>query len=394
MASSSKAGPKFKYLFGTPAQATENIGGIALGSVSPDSNVIKANKKFIAVPWKLPGTLAVIDANVKGALPEEIPLISQEEGINEFAFHPFNDNVIATAGQDGAVKLWSVPEGGLTAPLEEPSANLVGHTKRVMYVDWHPLAQGVLVTATNDEVKLWDADQAQAITELPKVHKGQVTSVTWSYDGALCATAAKDKMLRIFDPRANAQAAEGAAHSGAKGWRAVWLGARERILSVGFTKTAEREICLWDVRNLGKSVSTTKLDASPAAPMPFFDPDTNVIYLGAKGEGSIKLYEISDTDALQYLSDFKSNTPAAGMAMLPKIGVDVMKCEVARFLKLTPQGQIVRIRFEIPRQNLNLYHDDLFPDTFDMQPTTDNASAWFGGETHPPRTTSMRPPGM
>jgi len=388
---SASKGPKYKYLLGTPAQATENLGGIALGSVSPDSNVIKTNRKFIAVPWKHTGTLAIIDAATKGALPEEIPLIVQEDGINEFNFNPFHDNLIATASQDGSVKLWDIPEGGLRGDLSHPVANLVGHSKRLMYVDWHPLASNVLVSATTDEVKLWDVEAGQVNVEFPKVHKGQVTSVTWSYDGALAATAAKDKALRVFDPRGGAVVAEQAvAHAGAKGWRAVWLGAKDRILSAGFTKTAEREISIWDVRNLAKSLSTTKLDASPAAPMPFYDPDNAVVYFASKGEGAIKLYEISDTDALVFLSDFKSPQPAAGMAMLPKIGVDVMKCEVARFLKLTAQGQVVRIRFEVPRSNLQLYHEDLFPDTFDGRPTG-AAPAWFAGETNPPRLTSLAP---
>jgi len=389
---SASKGPKYKYLFGTPSQATDNIGGIALGSVSPDSNVIKANKKFIAVPWKVPGTLAVIDAATKGALPEEIPLIAQDDGINEFNFHPFHDNIIATAAQDGSVKLWNVPDGGLTADNTTPVANLHGHSKRLMYVDWHPLANNVLLSATADEVKLWDAEAGQVSAEFPKVHKGQVTSVVWSYDGSLAATAAKDKALRVFDPRGGAVVAEQAnAHGGAKGWRAVWLGARERILSVGYTKAAEREISIWDIRNLAKYVSTSKLDSSPAAPMPFYDPDISVLYLASKGEGSIKLYEVSEIDALVFLSDFKSPQPAAGMAVLPKAGVvDVMKCEVARFLKLTAQGQVVRIRFEVPRSNLAIFHDDIYPNTFDGRPTSESG-AWFAGETNPPRLTSLRP---
>jgi len=364
-----------------------------LGSISPDSNIIKANSKFIAVPWKLTGSLAVVDAATKGALPEEIPLIMQDDGINEFNFNPFNDNILATASQDGSVKLWSVPDGGLTTNTTDPVATLVGHNKRLMYVDWHPLAANVLVSATSDEVKLWDVEAGQVSAELPKVHKGQVTSVTWSYDGGLCATAAKDKALRVFDPRGGAVVAEGTAHGGAKGWRAIWLGARDRILSTGYTKTAEREVSIWDVRNLGKALHNTKLDSSPAAPMPFYDPDISVLYLTSKGEGAIKLYEVSDSDALVYLSDFKSPQPAAGMALLPKVGVDVMKCEVARFLKLTAQGQVVRIRFEVPRQNMSLFHEDIFPDTFDLKPTGE-APAWFAGETNPPHRISLRPPNM
>jgi hypothetical protein len=51
---------KYKYLNGVAAQPTECIGGINAGAVSPDSNVIKSNTKFIAVPWK------VINAYING----------------------------------------------------------------------------------------------------------------------------------------------------------------------------------------------------------------------------------------------------------------------------------------------------------------------------------------
>ena len=49
----------------------------------------------------------------------------------------------------------------------------------------------------------------------------------------------------------------------------MWCGKNERIASVGFTKGAERELALWDPRNIGKALNVTKLDVSPAAPLPF-----------------------------------------------------------------------------------------------------------------------------
>lgn len=160
---------------------------------------------------------------------------------------------------------------------------------------------------------MWDVASEQVITDFPKVYKGQVhlfrfllfflsfienisffikvTSVSWNYDGSVCATASKDKALRVVDPRGSSVAAEVQAHTGAKGklfiilylyylnliililifvgWRAVWCGKLDRIATVGFTKGAERELMLWDARNLGKALNTTRLDVSPAAPLPF-----------------------------------------------------------------------------------------------------------------------------
>jgi coronin-1B/1C/6 len=380
---------KYKYLNGVAAQPTECIGGINVGAVSPDSNVIKSNITYIAVPWKIPGAIGVVPTSTKGTIPEEIPLISQEEAINEINFNPFNDHLIAAASADGAARLYTIPEGGLTKDISTPTATLSGHSKRLMYVDWHPLVNNVLITGTNDEVKLWDVSAESVATEFPKVYKGQVTSVAWNYDGSVCATASKDKALRVVDPRSSAIAGEVTAHGGAKGWRAVWCGKNERIASVGFTKGAERELALWDPRALAKAINVTKLDVSPAAPLPFYDVDTGVLYLGSKGEGAIKLYEVTDSGFV-YLSDYKSNAPAAGMSVQPKATVDVMKCEVARFYKLTAAGQVIPLRFEVPRANLNLFHDDLFPDTFDGKPVSE-APAWLAGENHPPALRSIKP---
>lgn len=380
---------KYKYLNGLASQPAECIGGLAVGAISPESNVIKSNQKFIAVPWKLAGAIGVISASTKGTIPEEIPLISQEDGINEFNFNPFNEHLIAAASQDGAARLYTIPDEGLTKDLTTASSTLSGHSKRLMFVDWHPLAYNVLVTATTDEIKLWDVGAEKPVVDFPKVYKGQVTSISWNYDGSACATASKDKALRIIDPRSSAVAAETQAHTGVKGWRALWCGKNDRILSVGFTKSAEREIVLWDPRSLGKALSTTKLDVSPAAPLPFYDSDTSVLYLGSKGEGSIKLYEVTDS-AVVYLNDYKSNVPATGMSIQPKWTCDVMKTEVAKFFKLTANGQVIPLRFEVPRANLQLFHDDLYPDTFDGKPSVD-ASAWFGGDNQPPALMSMKP---
>ena len=37
--------------------------------------------------------------------------------IFDFSFNPFNENCIATGGQDGVIKLWQMPKDGLTEEL-------------------------------------------------------------------------------------------------------------------------------------------------------------------------------------------------------------------------------------------------------------------------------------
>jgi coronin-2 len=48
------------------------------------------------------------------------------------------------------VKLWRIPDEGLTENLTQWSAELVGHSKKVCYIEWHPSASGVLLSAAAD----------------------------------------------------------------------------------------------------------------------------------------------------------------------------------------------------------------------------------------------------
>jgi len=76
--------------------------------------------------------------------------------------------------------------------------------------------------------------------------------------------------------------------------------------------------------------------------------------------------------------------------MLPKTNVDVNKIEIARFIKVTPQGGALPIRFEVPRRENSFFQDDLYPDTFDRKSTTD-AAAWFGGSDKAGGSVSLNP---
>ena len=54
----------------------------------------------------MPGAIGVVSATTKGTIPEEIPLITQEENINEINFNPFDDHLIAAASADGAARYY------------------------------------------------------------------------------------------------------------------------------------------------------------------------------------------------------------------------------------------------------------------------------------------------
>jgi len=123
--------------------------------------------------------------------------------------------------------------------------------------------------------------------------------------------------------------------------------------------------------------------------MPFFDEDTNLLFLAGKGDGNIRFYEIVNDEPWQfYLGEYRSTTPCRGMAMLPKRICDVMKCEVTRMLKLGTNN-VEPLPMIIPRKS-DLFQADLFPPGRAGKPSM-NATEFFGGKSAKPTLMELDP---
>jgi len=236
-------------------------------------------------------------------------------------------------------------------------------------------------------VKIWDIEKGSNSLSIDAQHTDIVNSSDWNENGSLICTASKDKKLRVIDPRANKVVGEGEAHQGIKASRAIWL--RDKIFTVGFSKLSEREYAIWDSKDLSKPLSRQSIDSASGAIMPFFDKDTNVLFLAGKGDGNIRYYEIVDeAPYIYYLTEFKSATPQRGMCMMPKRAVNVSDCEIDRLMKLGVKT-MEPISFQVPRKS-DIFQDDLFPDCFsgDYSLTGDE---WISGKNAQQKTRPMAP---
>lgn len=362
-------------------------------TIQGESNVLKANSHYYAIPWFIPGTVTVVPYGYKGAWLSEGPLIIHDDtNINDIEFNPQDESILATACQNGEVGIWKIPDGGLTENLNKTLRTLQTGEKRVLSVDFHPLTSNVLLSFdAAKKIRFWDIETGNEFFSLLDVHKSLPTNLSWNLDGSLCSTSCKDKMLRIFDPRANKCIAETADHQGTKGGRVAWLKKKNLIFTCGFAKGSDRQLALYDPRKLDQRLALQSIDTSSSSLMPFVDEDNSVLWLAGKGDGNIRYYEIADEEPyVFYLNEFKSKDPQSGMALLPKSVCDVMRCEISRLAKLTPQGQIIPIRFEVPRQDNHFFQEDLFPDTFDNRPTM-TPKEWINGANNGPTFKSMNP---
>ncbi|KAM4898972.1 coronin-1B [Sylvia borin] len=383
---------KFRHVFGQPVKTDQCYDDIRVSRVTWDSTFCAVNPSFVAIIVEASGggAFLVLPLHKTGRIDKSYPTVCGHTGpVLDIDWCPHNDYVIASGSEDCTVMVWQIPENGLSQPLTEPVVVLEGHSKRVGIVTWHPTARNVLLSAGCDNVVLiWNVGTAEELYRLDGLHPDLIYSVSWSRDGSRFCTACKDKSIRVIDPRRGTVVAERErAHEGARPMRAIFL-ADGKIFTTGFSRMSERQLALWDTENLEEPMGLQELDSSNGALLPFYDPDTNVVYVCGKGDSSIRYFEITEEPPyIHFLNTFTSKEPQRGMGWMPKRGLDVSKCEIARFYKLH-ERKCEPIIMTVPRKS-DLFQDDLYPDTAGPEAAME-AEEWVAGRTAGPVLVSLR----
>lgn len=172
---------------------------------------------------------------------------------------------------------------------------------------------------------------------------------------------------------------EGVCHAGTKASKVVFLGSSGRLLTTGFSRHSDRQYSVWSQHDLSSPLTCETIDSSSGIVFPFYDHDTNMVYLAGKvggdsyfivlfiprqyshpltrrlivqGDGNIRYYEVvNEAPWVHYLSQFISGNPQRGLGIMPKRGVNTSTCEVFRFFKLhATRGMCEPISMIVPRK--------------------------------------------
>ncbi|KAJ8401651.1 hypothetical protein AAFF_G00376220 [Aldrovandia affinis] len=377
---------KFRHVFGQAAKAEQCYDDIRVSKVTWDSSFCAVNPKFLAVIVESSGggAFLVMPVSQTGRVDKNYPMVIGHTGpVLDIDWCPHNDNILASGSEDCSAMVWQIPDHTPTRPLSEPIVTLEGHSKRVGIVSWHPTARNVLLTAGSDNlIIIWNVGTGEPLISMDD-HPDLIYNVSWNRNGSLFCTTSKDRRLRVCDPRKREVVAERLApHEGIRPMRAIFT--REgNIFSTGFTRMSQRELGLFE-----EPIALLEMDTSNGVLLPFYDADTNIVYLCGKGDSSIRYFEITEEPPyVHYLSTFSSKEPQRGMGFMPKRGVDVSKCEIARLYKLH-ERKCEPIMMTVPRKS-DLFQDDLYPDTAGPEPAME-AEEWMEGRDDDPVLVSMR----
>jgi WD40 repeat protein len=146
---------------------------------------------------------------------------------------------LASAGEDGTVRVWDAASGTLAAIL-------TGHRGVVFSVGWSPDGTRLASAGEDGTVRVWDAASGSLATILTG-HRGWVSSVSWSSHptgsselSARLASAGQDGVIRVWDVAGGFPAFTLDHHAWV--WSVGWSADGTRLVSAG----SDRHVQVWD----------------------------------------------------------------------------------------------------------------------------------------------------
>ncbi|XP_007556452.1 coronin-7-like isoform X3 [Poecilia formosa] len=372
---------KFKNTTPKVAKKEGWINNIHAGSISCQGSHITASSKLVAFNTDQAGggMVGLTSVSPSDGQWTVTQISCHSDLVTDMDFSPFDECLLATCSGDETVKLWRLCDPEQEQP-SSPELTLQPGQGRLELVHFHPTSSGLLAVATTKSPLIWDTSRQDAPLAALEQHSDQLQSLSWKRDGSLLASSSKDKMLRVFDPRAQLTPVQSAKSlQSNKDSRILW--ARDDfLLTTGFDTMRTREVRLWDSRKLSSSVSSLSLGTSSGLLVPLFDDDTGLLMLTGIGDTAVDCFEVSAAEPfLTQVSHCLTDASTRGAAMVPKLALDVISCEVVRVLQLT-DSCIVPISYQVPRKSSGQeFHDDLYPDTAGTTPAMSAEEWWKGG---------------
>lgn len=390
---------KFRNIMVTSGKRETFYETIKVSDHMIETNGIAASSQFVAYMDGNGNSIGVIPLSNTGkshpparesvdfSLPQ--PFIrAHGQPTQDLQFNPFNPFQLASCSGDSTIKLWNIPSTeGLTEDMSNAALVMSNPDNKFPFreIAFHPNASGIMLARGTRNISLVDfSSGGRFISTTDKtLYSGDIQSACWSCYGDLIATTGKDKKVKLLDlrkPPSEVVVAEAGGHTGPRGSKVTWLGETSYFVSCGQNSMQEREMFVWDSRNMSKYVKRERFDVSTSLLIPLYEPDTRLLYVMSRGDASLRIFEIAKTGEEIYAITAQSTGDVVrGCCQIPKTACDLMGCEVGKILFSTPVNiQTVSVR--VPRKEKLAFHDDLYPPTIWDVPSALPANQWLSGD--------------
>lgn len=211
--------------------------------------------------------------------------------------------LLATAGQDGAVKIWDPSGGRLIRTLK--------HAQPVNAVAFDPGGGRLAAGGDGGELTLWDVASGQ-VARVFKGHAKTIHSVDVSPDSKLLASSSGDGSIRIWDLETGRSLYVIEDHRPRRG---VGITFSPDGKVIGAAGGEARGLRLWDA-GTGRSAKVLKDDQGAPIALFAFHPDGKTIATTGE-DGSIKLWDLANNAPSRVIYDAHNREMIRGVIFSP-----------------------------------------------------------------------------
>jgi WD40 repeat protein/serine/threonine protein kinase len=199
--------------------------------------------------------------------------------VRSLAYSP-NGKWLATAGEDGTIRLWDPGSGKLERIL-------VGQDNLVAMVIWSPDSSQLAARGGDGTIRLWDAESA---TPMRVLRPGGTThGLAWSTDGKMLALAKADGLVHLYDAATGKPIRTLEGHT--TDVRTVAFSPDGKLLA---SAGDDRTVRLWRLDDLPKSTALYKHD--DVVTVLAWAPDSKYLASGSK-DNTVRVWDMDKADA-------------------------------------------------------------------------------------------------
>lgn len=377
---------RFRFLGAETDPPSEFFINLNVGNTSnPEFNEICTNgKQFAFIGQGTPNKIYVIPLAKPFKVSNTYPYIQDAHVslTSYLTFSPHDPTNLLSSGEDGKIRLWKVPEV-LTENLTTSLLTL-SLKRRVGVVKFSESTQNLIAAASGlPELGLFDLNREINFRSFNDRISGTVQDIEFSSYSDQLFTVFNDGTIKYFDPRTNeGEVLSAMSHiGGGRSRRLLYLHDFSYLASFGGSKAGERQCSIWDVRKFDTPLKSTEFDHNSGAMLPMYQEGSGVIYLGGKGDTSVKYLEIcSDHRVIASSGSFESPEQERGLCLMPGSCLNVMSVEVSRMLKLGTDAMRA-VRWRLPRTRKEYFQDDVFIPYRDISHPLTQIVDWEAGQT-------------